>query len=211
MLAESATKAQALIRDPSHFQWYLVPLLLLVLHAYGEQAAERRWSVVLGGLAFWLMDWINEIANGLLARFSGFAPLWGAPGGSAYVLLIGLNVEISMMFAIMGLFAVRTLPADRHLKFFGINNRYWFASINAALCVMVECWLNHIGVLTWEWPFWGLRAPWLIFLIGYLPFFAVAYWVHDMASLRRKLTIVGVLAAVVVCMLGVFSGVLGWI
>ncbi|GAB3255162.1 hypothetical protein [Chitinimonas naiadis] len=211
MIAPSAAQAHALLRDPSHFQWHVIPILLLVIHAYGEQAAARRWSVVLGGIAFWLMDWVNEIGNGLLFHFTGYAPAWGTPGGSAYVILIGLNIEISFMFAIMGLFAVRALPADRQLKILGINNRWLIAGVSSVLCVLVELWLNHIGALTWEWPWWNVGAPLLIWLIGYLPFFAVAYWVHDMPSTRRQLTVVGGLATTVLTGLGVFGGVLGWI
>ena len=211
MLASSAVQAQALVRDPSHFQWYVIPLLLLVIYAYVEQAAEKRWSVVLGGLAFWLMDWINEIWNGLLFHFSGFAPAWGTPGASAYVILIGLNIEITFMFAIMGLFAVRMLPADSNLKILGINNRWVIASVNSILCVFVELWLNHIGALTWEWRGWNAGAPFLIWLVGYMPFYVVAYWVHDMRSVKRQITVVASLAGLVLAGLGLFVGVLGWI
>lgn len=211
MIAASAAQAQELVRNSSHFQWYVIPLLLLVIHAYGEQAAARRWNVVLAGLAFWLMDWVNEIWNGLLFHFSGFAPAWSTPNGSAYVLLIGLNIEISFMFAIMGLYAARTLPADRKLKIAGINNRWLLAAANSVLCVCVEVWLNHIGALVWEWPAWNLGAPWLIWLVGYLPFFVVAYWVHDMTSLKRQIGVVATLAGGVTVALAVFGGLLGWI
>lgn len=211
MIAPSAAQAHALVRDASHFQWYVIPLFLLVIHAYGEQVAHKRWSVVLGGLTFWLLDWVNEIWNGLLFHFSGFAPAWGTPGSSAYVILIGLNVEISFMFAIMGLFAMRTLPADRQWRIAGLNNRWVFASANSVLCVLVEVGLNHIGALTWEWSAWGAQAPWLIWLIGYLPFFVVGYWVHDMDSVKRQASVVAGLAGFVALCLGVFAGVLGWI
>lgn len=211
MLAASAVQAQSLVRDASHFQWYVIPLLLIVLYAYVEQVAQRRWNIVLAGLAFWLMDWVNEIWNALLFHFSGFAPAWGTPGNSAYVLLIGLNIEISFMFAIMGLMSVRMLPSDPSLRFFGISNRWLLAICNSILCVMVELWLNRIGVLTWEWPWWNVRAPWLIFLIGYLPFFLVAYWVHDMASRKHQLWVVGMLAMIVAASLTLFAGILNWI
>ena len=187
MIPPSAAQAHALVRDPSHFQWYVVTFLLVVIYAYGEQVAHKRWSVVLGALAFWLMDWINEIWNGLLFHFSGFAPAWGTPGPSAYVIFIGLNIEICFMFALMGIFAVRTLPADRDMKIMGINNRWFLAGLNSVLCMLVELWLNHIGALTWEWKGWNANAPYLIWLIGYLPFFLMAYWVHDMASSRRQI------------------------
>ncbi|NNM51725.1 MAG: hypothetical protein HKM02_05810 [Pseudomonadales bacterium] len=211
MMAASAAQAQAVLRDPSHFQWYVIPLLLLVLHAYGEQVAEKRWSVVLGGLAFWLMDWVNEIWNGLLFHFSHYAPAWGTPGASAYVILIGLNVEITLMFAIMGLLAVRALPHDSQLKIFGINNRWVLASVSSLLCVGVEIWLHHAGVLTWEWSWWNLSAPWLIWLLGYMPFFVVAYYVHDLPCRRRQIQVVSGIGACVLVGLILFSGVLGWI
>jgi hypothetical protein len=211
VIATSAAQAHALVRDASHFQWFVIPLLLMVIYAYSEQVTEKRWSVVLGAVAFWLMDWINEIWNALLFHFSGFAPAWATPGSSAYVILIGLNIEICFMFAIMGLFAVRTLPADRHLKIAGINNRVFLATVNSVLCVFVELWLNHIGALTWEWRGWNVDTPYLIFLIGYLPFFVVAYWVHDMPSRRRQVTVVASLAGLVVAGLALFAGVLGWI
>jgi hypothetical protein len=211
MIAISAAQAQALVRDSSHFQWYVIPFLLFVVYAYTEQAAAKRWSVVLGGIAFWLMDWINEIGNGLLFHFSGFAPAWGTPGSSAYVILIGLNIEITFMFAIMGLVAVRMLPADPKLKILGINNRWLFASVSSVLCVFVELWLNHIGALTWEWRGWNVGAPFLIWLLGYMPFYVVAYWVHDMQSLKRQIVTVGCLAGSVVAGLAIFAGWLGWI
>jgi len=211
MIAASAAQAQDLLRNPSHFQWYVIPLLLLVIYAYGEQAAARRWNVVLAGLAFWLMDWVNEIWNGLLFHFSGVAPAWATPGGSAYVILIGLNIEICFMFAIMGLYAARTLPADRSLSIAGFNNRWVLAAVNSVLCVIVEYALNSIGALTWEWPAWNRSAPWLIWLIGYLPFFLVAYWVHDMPSRPRQIAVVATLGIGVATALAVFGGMLGWI
>lgn len=55
------------------------------------------------------------------------------------------------------------------------------------------------------------RAPYLIWLIGYLPFFVVAYWVHDMTSVRRQAAVTGTLAAGVGLALALFGGVLGWI
>src|SRR5690625_2288848 len=103
--AESASRALSILRDPSHFQWYVIPLLLLVLYVYAEQAKAQRWPVILAGLAFWCMDWINEIWNALVFHFTGFAPVWGAPGDTAYLILIGLNIEICMMFAVMGVFS----------------------------------------------------------------------------------------------------------
>ncbi len=200
-----------LLRDPSHFQWNIIPIFLLVLYVYADQIAARRWSVLLAGMAFWLMDWINEIWNALLAHFSHSAPAWGTPGNSSLILLSGLNIEITLMFAVMGLLSVRILPENPQLSFWNINNRFWLASINSLLCVMVELFLHHIGLLTWAWPWWNSSFPLLIWLIGYMPFFLVAYWVHDMHNTQRQLHVVLTLAGGVSAALIVFGAWLHWL
>ncbi|WP_028008500.1 hypothetical protein [Solimonas flava] len=209
--AESAARALGLLRDPTHFKWYVIPLLLIVVYVYAEQVRARRWPVVLGGLAFWFMDWINEIWNGLVFHFTQYAPVWGAPGDTAYLILIGLNVEICLMFAVMGVSSLLLLPADPRLRILGINNRLFFAALNSALAVAVECWLNAIGALTWEYRYWNRGFPYLVFVIGYLPFFLVAYWVHDLPDTRQQLKAVAALGGVVAASLLLFGGLLGWL
>ncbi len=204
-MAESAQQALALLRDGSHFQWYIIPLLLLVMYVYANEVEKKNWSLILAGLAFWLMDWFNEIWNGLVFHFNGFAPVWGTPdNGSALVLLIGLNIEITFMFSIMGIVMCKMLPSDKNLKILGINNRLIFAVVGAILAVFIECLLNWVGALTWEYSWWSLGAPWLIWLIGYLPFFLVSYWVLDMKTMKSKLITVGVIAAVDIISLLIF-------
>jgi len=211
-MAESAQQALALLRDGSHFQWYVIPLLLLVMYVYANEVEKKNWSLVLAGLAFWLMDWFNEIWNGLVFHFNGFAPVWGTPGnGSALVLLIGLNIEITFMFSIMGIVMCKMLPSDKNLKILGINNRLIFAVVGAILAVGIECLLNWVGALTWEYSWWSLGAPWLIWLIGYLPFFLVSYWVLDMKTIKSKLITVGIIGAVDIISIIVFMCILNWI
>jgi hypothetical protein len=211
-MAESAAKALALLRDGSHFQWYIIPLLLLVMYVYANEVERKNWSLVLAGLAFWLMDWFNEIWNGLVFHFTGFAPVWGTPGnGSALVLLIGLNIEICFMFSIMGIVMCKMLPSDKNLKLLGIPNRLVFAVVGAILAVGIECLLNWAGALTWEYKWWSLGAPWLIWLIGYLPFFLVSYWVLDMKTIKSKLMTVGIIGAVDIVSIILFMCILKWI
>jgi predicted membrane channel-forming protein YqfA (hemolysin III family) len=81
----------------------------------------------------------------------------------------------------------------------------------AAFCVFVEVLLNAIGALTWDYPWWSARAPWLIFLFGYLHFFLVSFWVHDMESVKSKAVTVGAIFGFdLVCVL-VFGVILGWL
>jgi hypothetical protein len=211
-MTESAAKALALLRDGSHFQWYIIPLLLLVMYIYANEVERRNWSLVFAGLALWLMDWFNEIWNGLVFHLTGFAPVWGTPGnGSSLVLLIGLNIEICFMFAIMGIVMCKMLPADKNMKILGIPNRLVYAVISSILAVGIECLLNWVGALTWEYSWWNMGAPWLIWLIGYMPFFLVSFWVFDMKTVKSKLITVGTIAAVDGLALIIFMGILKWI
>jgi len=211
MPTESAQQALAVLRNPETFQWYVIPLFALVVYVYAVEVERRNWSLVFAGLAFWGMDWFNEIWNGLIFHFTNRAPVWGTPGQSAYVIFIGLNIEICFMFAIAGITFSKMLPADKRLKILGIPNRLLLAVAGSIFCVFVEVLLNLAGALTWDYAFWGRGAPWLIFLIGYLPFFLVSFWVHDMESIRKKVMAVGTIFAVDVLALLVFGVALKWI
>ena len=200
-----------ILRDPGQFQWYVIPLFALVVYVYGQEVQKRDWSTVLAGLAFWGMDWFNEIWNGLVFHFTGYAPVWGAPGRTAYLILIGLNIEICFMFAIAGITFSKMLPADRGLKILGVPNRLFVAAAGSIFCVCVEYLLNSAGALTWDYAWWNRGAPWLIFLLGYLPFFLVAFWVFDISRVTRKVAVVGGILAFDAICLFVFAGILGWI
>ncbi len=211
MPTESAAKALAILRDGSQFQWYVIPLFAFVVYVYAVEVERRKWSLVFAGLAFWGMDWFNEIWNGLVFHFTGFAPVWGAPGQTAFLLLIGLNIEISFMFAIAGVTFSKLLPADPRLKILGLPNRLFYAIAGSIFCVIVELLLNRAGALTWDYAWWGASAPWLIFLIGYFPFFLVSFWVFDLPALRQKLAVVGGIFAFDLACLIIFAGILNWI
>jgi len=210
-MTESASQALAILRDGSQFQWYVIPLLAFVFYVYTAAVAERRWNLVLAGLAFWGMDWFNEIWNALVFHFTGYAPVWGAPGKTAYLILIGLNIEIMFMFAVSGIIWSKMLPPDKKTRILGLPNRWFIAVAGAVFCVFVEVLLNGVGALTWDYAWWSRSAPWLIFLFGYLTFFIVAFWVHDMKTLKAKLITVGTIWAVVLLSLVLFIPVLRWI
>ncbi|HEX6586038.1 MAG TPA: hypothetical protein VF052_04755, partial [Solirubrobacterales bacterium] len=65
-VTDFTVQAQDLLRDERQFKWYVVTLLVLVLYVYAVEVERRRWDIVLAGIAFWLADWINEIANALI-------------------------------------------------------------------------------------------------------------------------------------------------
>jgi hypothetical protein len=210
-MTPAAENALAILRDPSQFKWYVIPLFALIVYVYASEIERKNWKLVFAGLAFWGMDWFNEIWNGLVFHFTGYAPVWGAPGATAYLILIGLNIEICFMFAIAGVTFSKMLPDDKNLKVLGLPNRLLFAIVGSIFCVFVEILLNAAGALTWDYPLWSVGAPWLIFLIGYLPFFLVAFWVLDMPEVKQQAVTVAVILGFDLACLVIIAGVLGWI
>jgi hypothetical protein len=210
-MTESAQQALSILRDGSLFQWYVIPLFALVVYVYANEIEKRNWSLIFAGLAFWGMDWFNEIWNGLVLHLTQYAPVWGAPGKTAYLILAGLNIEICFMFAIAGIGFAKMLPRDKKQKIFGIPNRWLFAIVGSAFCVFVEYLLNTVGALTWEYPWWNTSAPWLIFLVGYLYFFLVSFWVLDMESIKKKAITVGAIFAFDIICLILLMGIFKWI
>lgn len=211
MPSQAAQKALAILRDGSQFQWYVIPLFAFVVYVYAVEVERRNWSLFFAGLAFWGMDWFNEIWNALVFHFSGYAPVWGAPGATAYLIFIGLNIEIAFMFAIAGIGFGKMLPPDPHQKWLGLPNRLAIAIGGSVFCVFVEILLNAAGALTWDYSWWNASAPWLIFLVGYFPFFLVAFWVHDLPRLKQKIAVVGSIYGLDLLAILVFGVGLGWL
>ncbi|UFS95128.1 hypothetical protein [Nocardia huaxiensis] len=208
-MTEHARTALDLLRDSSQFKWYAIPLLLLVIYVYATEVERRNWNVLFAGIALWGMDLFNEIWNSLVFHATGRAPVWGATGPTAYQLLIGLNIEICFMFAIMGVAAAKMLP-PKETRILGLPNRPVLIAVNAAAAVGVEVLLNKAGVLTWDWSWWQPSFPFLIWLIGYVPFFAACFYVHDLPTVRAKATTVGAILGVDAVAIAVF-GALGWL
>ena len=210
-MTEFALQALTRLRDAGNFQWYVIPILSFVFYVYTVEAEKRNWNIVLAGLAFWGADWFNEIVNGLVLRFTGYAPIWGEPGPSAYLILVGLNIETMFMFAVAGIVWSKMLHPDKDFKYLGLPNRWAVAIFGSIFCVIVEYFLNSANALTWDWPWWGRSFPLLIFLFGYLWFFVFAFWVYDMKNMRQKLIAVGTIWAVDIVALIMFAGFLKWI
>ena len=154
-ITQSTREAQELLRDPTMFKWYVVTLLALVIYVYAVEVERARWDIVLAGAAFWLADWINEIANALILHFSDRAPLWSASGETAYLILIGLTIEISLMFAIGGVIYAKLLPTDRGARLLGMPNRLAIGLGFSLFAVGVELLLNRTGYFNREYWWWG--------------------------------------------------------
>jgi hypothetical protein len=204
-------EAQQLLRHPGMFDWSTVTLLALVVYVYAVEVERANWDAVLAGIAFWLMDWANEIVNALVLHFNGHAPLWTVTGHTSFLILIGLTVEISLFFAINGVIFAKLLPADRRARILGLPNR-WALSIGLSLVsVGVELLLHADGVFHWYYWWWNVASFPVIVVLGYLTFYVVAFWIHDMAGRTRQITVVASLASLDLAAGLIFGVVLGWI
>ena len=210
-MSDFALEALSRLRDGSNFQWYVIPLLAFVFYVYTIEAEKRNWNLILAGLAFWGADWLNEIINGLVLRGTGYAPIWGEPGPTAYLILVGLNIETMFMFAVAGIIWTKMLHPDKNVKYLGIPNRWAVAIGGTIFSVFVEYLLNSVNALTWDYVWWNRGAPWLILIFGYLWFFVFAFWVYDMQDFKQKLRVVGTIWSVDIIALIVFAGFLKWI
>ena len=211
MLTPASQQALARLRDPSMLEWYIIPLLAIAIYIYAVEIERRNWNVVLAGLAFWGMDWLNEIANGLILHVTGRSALWTTPGQSAYIILAGLNFEICFMFSIAGVALAKMLPADRRMKILGVPNRLFIALANSIFCVFVEILLNRADLLVWEYKYWSFPHVWLIVVFGYLHFHIVAFWVHDMERIRTKVWTVSVIYGIALAGILIFGVGLRWL
>jgi hypothetical protein len=202
-------EAQHLLRAPGMFDWSTVTLLALVVYVYAVEVERANWSAVLAGLAFWLMDWLNEIANALVLHFDGHAALWTVTG--SFVILIGLTVEISLFFAINGVIFAKLLPRDRAVRILGLPNRWALAIGLSLVSVGVELLLHADGVFHWYYWWWNVASFPVIVVFGYLTFYVVAFIVYDAPRRARQLQIVGSLAVLDLVAGLVFGPLLGWL
>ncbi|MFX1418035.1 MAG: hypothetical protein ACFE9N_03845 [Promethearchaeota archaeon] len=192
--------------------WYIIPILVIVMYLWANEIQKaqktKNWNVVFAGLTVFGLDLINEIWNALVFTFTNYSAFWTTPGNSAFVIMIGWNLEIALMFSIAGLVFGKLLPEDKNQKVFGkIPNRWFFAAVFSVFAVFVELLLNVAGALVWEYPWWN-ATPWgviLIFLIGYFHFFVGAFYVYDMTETKQKIKTIGIIygiGIVAVCIFG---------
>ncbi|MFX1448060.1 MAG: hypothetical protein ACFFCG_07970 [Promethearchaeota archaeon] len=192
--------------------WYIIPLLVIVMYIYGVEIKKARetnnWSTIFAGLTLFGLDLINEIWNGLVFAFTDYSAFWTTPGASAFIILIGWNIEIAFMFSIAGIVFTKFLPEDKNKKMFGLPNRWAMAIGFTIFSVFVEILLNLGNYLIWEYVFWNWYNPILIFLIGYFHFFVGTFYVYDLPEKKDKIKVVGIIYAIGIGLLSIFGPLL---
>jgi hypothetical protein len=203
---ELTQQALDLLRNPDYFQWYVIPLLALVMYVYANEFSKKNYKAIAAGLALYGVHWFYEILNAMIQHFSGHA-LWTVPTGTSYLLLVGVGIELSLMFAIAGLVMSKFLPEDPKKKILGINNRLFFAIMNAAGFSIIEIFLATTPAFHWVYNWWG-AIP--VFVTTYIPFFLAAFLCYDWRPKTQKRFLAIVWGIDVVAMI-VFAGILHWI
>ena len=203
---EATQTALSILRNGEPFQWYVVTLFALALYVYINEISKKNWKVVAGGLALYMVHWSVEIINALIQHFSGHA-LWTVPSGTAFLILVGVGIEISLMFPVVALTMCKLLPEDPRAKILGVNSRLFLAVVNAGLISFIEIFLAKTPTFIWVYPWWGALP---VFITVYIPFFLTAFLCHDWQARTQKRFLV-TLALVNAGALVLFAGILGWI
>lgn len=215
-MTEATRQALTGLRDLSTIEWYVIPLLALVFYVYNKEIRLARktgdWNPIFAGLAVFGMDFFNETWNGWVMVLTGRSAFWTTPGETALRTLVGWNIEIMFMFAILGIIYAYALSEKMDETIFGVPEKWFWAVIYTTFCVFVECLLNAGGHLVWEYPFWNrtLGGVWLIWLFGYFHFFCAAIFIISRKTIKGKLATIGVIYAAPIIMNVIGFGVMGW-
>lgn len=196
--APAADAAKAAVRDPSNFNWTTLALFAIVMIIYCNEIKAKNYRAVAAALMLYSIHWLYEIANAVICHIWGYALWTVSPESTSFILLIGVSVELSLMFSIAG-FTCKLLPEDKHKKILGINNRWFFGIGFALFCSIFEIFLAWTPAFIWVYPWWGALP---VFVTTYIPFFVGAYLVYDL-PVKKQWTIVGTMVAINIVLLAV--------
>jgi len=203
---ELTQQALSILRTGENFQWYVITFLAIVIYIYTNEYSKKNWKGIAAGLSLYLVHWFFEIVNALIQHFSGHA-LWTVPTGTAWLLLVGVGIELSFMFSVAGLILSKLLPENPKAKILGINNRIFFAIGNAALFSVIEIFLARTPAFHWVYPWWGVLP---VFITVYIPFFVVSFLCHDWKPKTQRV-VIGSLFVLDTVLMITFAGILKWI
>jgi hypothetical protein len=151
--------------------------------------------------------------NAVLLALSGYSACWLVPKDSVFVILVGWNMEILLLFSISGFVYVNVISAfKKGDTWLGVNNRLSVALCFSLLCLLVELCLNAWdNALAWDYTWWNASFPVLIFFFGYFHFFAFTWCVYDMPSTHLRCLAVSYVLAVNVAATAIFGFGLGYL
>ena len=173
---QAAEAAAAAVRSTDNFNWTCITLFALVVAGvYVPQIKKKNWNGVAAALALYGVHWLYEIANAVIAHFTGYALWTVSPESTSFILLIGVSWELSLMFSTAG-FLCDLMPEDKNKKILGINNRIAFAIGWAFFFSVFEIFLASTPAFIWVYKWWGALP---VFITTYIPFFLAAVLIYD--------------------------------
>ena len=189
--------ANASIRNTDNFNWTFIVLFAIVVYIYFTEVKNKNYKGLAAALALYGVHWLYEITNAIIQSASGYALWTVSPESTSFILLIGVSWELSMMFAIAGLAMSKLLPDDPKMKILGMNNRLFFAILNAAFFSFFEIFLAGTPAFIWTYSWWG-TIP--VFITTYIPFFLAAFLIYD-AKKKTQIRFLGIVWGLVLLLL----------
>ncbi len=194
-----ADLANATVRSTANFNWTFIALFAIVVYIYFTELKHKNYKGIVAALALYGVHWLYEITNAIIQSGSGYALWTVSPESTSFILLVGVSWELSMMFSIAGLAMSKLLPDDPKKKILGMNNRIFFALLNAAFFGFFEIFLAGTPAFIWVYSWWG-AIP--VFVTTYIPFFLAAFLLHDAKPKTQKIFL-GVTWGLVVLLLAI--------
>jgi hypothetical protein len=202
---QATADALSILRHGDYFNLYVIFMLVLVLYIYFSEGKKKNWGGIAAGLSLYMIHWFAEIINAIIQHVSGHA-LWTVPAGTAYLIFVGVGIELSLMFSIAGLAVSKLLPDDPKEKMFGIPKPLAIAIGNAALASIIEIFLVYTQTFVWVWEWWNAFT---VFIFVYIPFFVVACYAYYWKPKKQR-NVILIMALVDIVLIIIF-GALGWI
>ncbi len=197
----AADIANQSIRHTDNFNWTFIFIFTVVVYIYFTELKHKNDKGLVAALALYGVHWLYEIANAIIQSASGYALWTVSPESTSLIILIGVSWELSMMFAVAGLIMSKLLPEDKNLKILGMNNRIFFAILNAAFFSFFEIFLAGTDAFIWTYSWWGVIP---VFITTYIPFFLAAFLLYDAKKTTQKkflLSIWGTVALLLVVLI----------
>lgn len=187
------------IRSTANFNWTFIVLFAIVVYIYFTELKHKNYKGIVAALSLYGVHWLYEITNAIIQRATGFALWTVSPESTSFILLIGVSWELSMMFSIAALAMSKLLPENPKMKILSMNNRVFFAILNAAFFGFFEIFLAGTPAFIWTYNWWG-AIP--VFVTTYIPFFLAAFLMYDAKPKTQKIFL-GVTWGLVVILLAV--------
>ena len=178
---QATQDALDILRIGDNFDLSIIFMLVVVLYIYFNEVNKKNWGTIVAGLSLYTIHWFVEIINSVIQSFFGHA-LWTVPAGTSYLILIGLGIELNLMFAIAGVAQSKLLPENPKEPMFSIGRITIPKPLaiglgNALIASIIEIFLIFTQSFVWVWEWWNAIT---VFIFVYIPFFVVSaysfYW-----------------------------------